>query len=153
MIVYISASIINSPINQLIADKLIAAGHEVILPQTFCPTNMPHESYPESLYKMCIEGMNKCDVGLVLLDSYERDSSWECGWFTGQNKPLIGFVNCSLKFLQDWMIKGGLNGVITNNTTAKAIIEQDDFLKNRKVVFVDINQIGHTLNMLFPNSQ
>ncbi len=145
--IYISASIINAPLNALVSKILKKNGHNIILPQLFCPPKVQHESFEESIYKQCIEGMEKCDVGLILLDSYERDSSWEAGWFAAKKKPLIGFVQNSLKFRQDWMIKGGINGIITTNEIIFTTIKKDNFFKKGKFIIKskDIYSIGKVL--------
>ncbi len=140
MKIYISASIINAPINLEIAEALRKEGNTVFLPQTFCPESINHEQFPIDIYEQCIKYMEECDLGLILLDSYERDSSWECGWFAGKNKQLIGLVEKSLKFRQDWMIKGGINKIIALNNLIYNELLKDIFFKenrNEKVVYCD----------------
>jgi nucleoside 2-deoxyribosyltransferase len=141
--IYISASLINAPINLRIAKVLEQEGHEVFLPQLFCPDELPHEHYPGKIYRMCVEKMEESDLGLVLLDCYGHDTSWECGWFSARKKPLVGFVNFNLRFLRDWLIKGGLHSVITTDPEIKKYLENDLILKSRSIYHIQkINELG-----------
>ena len=146
MKIYISASIINGPLNSVIATSLEKAGHTVFLPQLFCPDELSHENYPVSIYNMCIDAMNECDLGIITLDCYGRDSSWECGWFKGREKILLGFATGSLRFLQDWMIKGGINGIITDNIEIEDAVKTDYILTSKPVVYIDdINLLSEAI--------
>lgn len=144
--IYLSASLVNGALNERVTAALEQAGHDVVLPQRFCPTDRPHETFPESIFRRCIEGMASCDVGLLMLDCYGRDSSWECGWFEGHGKPMFGFLRGSLRFLEDWMIKGGLAGVITTDSDLLRLVQQDDILRNRKTIAIaSVQDLGPVL--------
>lgn len=146
MKVYISASIINTVLNERVTRALEDAGHEVFLPQLFCPTHLPHESYPEAIFRQCIDAMEDCDIGIIMLDCYGRDSSWECGWFESKGKPIVGFITSSLKCLKDWMIKGGLEGVITTDEKIMKRLIEDEILGKRLLTHIkDIEMLGPEL--------
>ena len=81
-----------------------------------------------------------------MLDCYGRDSSWECGWFEGHGKPMFGLLMSNLRFLQDWMIKGGLAGVITTDPDALQLLRQDDILRDRKgIAIARLQDLGGAL--------
>ena len=145
MKVYISASIINSPINARIANILGKAGFQVYLPQQFCP-DVPHDTYPEAIFNKCVAAMRESDLGLLMLDSYGRDSSWEAGWFRSQNKLMVGLVVSNLRFLQDWMIKGGLSSTITVDAEIFHALNADPILSKRPTILVNnIESLGTDL--------
>jgi len=115
------SNITNRNANLEIANELKQAGMSVCLPQDFCPLEISHEKYDIQVYKHCVQEMTESDVGLVNLDSFREDCSWECGWYVGTRKPLIGICRASTVFLNDFMIKGGLLAIAT---TEQSIHEQ-----------------------------
>lgn len=148
MKIYISASLVNHLQNKRVADVLEIEGFEVILPQRFCPEHVPHDEYSYAIFKECLDAMKQCDAGLLLLDGYGKDSAWECGWFNGAGKPLIGFAQIRLQIAKDWMVKGGLQGIITTDKEIQSIFEEDPILSINgcKTIFIDsINVIGPAL--------
>ncbi len=104
-----------------------------LIPHKITPGNLPHESFPLNVYTKCIEMMEQSDGCFVILDTYGRDSSWEMGWFKGRNKPIIGFVEKNTMFLQDWMVKGGLDAIITSSEMIYKVILKDPILKRKKL--------------------
>jgi len=146
MKIYISASLVNHLQNARIAESLEKSGHEVFLPQRFCPTNVPKNEYPLTIFEKCLEAMKDCDLGILVLDCYGKDSSWESGWFFGTQKPLIGFVQVCLKLSQDWMVKGGLKGLITTDQSIKNFFIKDEMISHVPIIFIDtLNTIGKEL--------
>lgn len=153
MKIYISARLVNKAFNRKVASVLESAGHVVLLPQTFCPEDTPHESYAEGVYRQCVDAMVASDVGLILLDSYGRDSSWECGWYTLSDKPLIGLVGMDTMFVRDYMVKGGMDGVIALNRDIYEQLREDTFFgaDKRPLVSVDmLEQVANALERILP---
>lgn len=124
---YLSASIANGPLNARLAEQLGRAGAELVLPQDFAP-DVPHAHLPRAIYERCIEEMERCDAGLLLLDAYGIDCAFEAGWFAARNKPLVGLAQANLRFLQNWMVKGVLTGVGTSSPTVAEALRRDPML-------------------------
>ena len=120
---YLASRISNPELNAEIGDALRAAGIELALPQEFCPTDIAHERYTADVFGKCLSEMFGSEGAIVNLDSCGKDSSWECGWFVGAGKPVIGVVQATTAFLKDFMLKGGLSGIATPNagTTGAAL--------------------------------
>ena len=135
MKIYLSASLINSKQNKEITGYLRESGHEVFVPEEFCPVEQPHETFPEAIFRTCLEKMKKCDVGLIILDSYSRDSSSECGWFGNSNKALIGFISKNDQVFEDWMIKGWLDAILTTNEVYYNRFKSEDFFRYKPISF------------------
>lgn len=129
--VYISASIVNGPKNRRIHDFLTEAGCQVFLPQTITKQDIPHEEYPIHVYESCIQQMEQADIGIIVLDCFGRDSSWECGWFTAKGKTMVGWVEASLHWRQDWMIKSGLSGVVTTDDKLMDVLRSDPIIGSK----------------------
>jgi nucleoside 2-deoxyribosyltransferase len=124
---YLSASIANGPLNARLAEQLGRAGAELVLPQDFAP-DVPHAHLPRAIYQRCIDEMERCDAGLLLLDAYGIDCAFEAGWFAARGKPLVGLAQANLRFLQNWMVKGVLTGVATSSPTVAEALRRDPML-------------------------
>jgi nucleoside 2-deoxyribosyltransferase len=127
-VLYLSASIANGPLNTRLREHLPESRFELILPQEFAPVAVSHPSYPRAIYERCIAEMERCDAGLILLDAFAVDCASEAGWFAARGKPLIGVAGGSLRFLQHWMVKGNLTGVISMDATVHQAIAADPIL-------------------------
>ena len=69
---------------------------------------------------------------------YGRDCAWEAGWFAGQkNKRQIIFVHRETEWLRDWMLKAGIDAVITDNKKLFAKLKKDPVLGSKKVFLID----------------
>jgi len=136
MKIYLSGSLINSAQNKEVTGVLRQSGLEVFLPEEFCPTEQPHETFPEAIFRICLEKMKESNIGLIMLDSYSRDSSSECGWYGNSGKPLIGFITSNGQIFEDWMIKGWLSAVITTNSNIYDRLLTDNFFKKKNIVLI-----------------
>jgi len=136
MLLYLSATISNAHNNLHIAE-ILAPEINLFLPQTITPNNLNHENFPYEVYKKCLDAMIKSEAGLLLLDSYGRDCSWEAGWYSAnKEKPLISYVEASSHFTRDWMIKGGIDFFITNNFRIYDYAANDPILKQKKISYI-----------------
>jgi len=135
--VYISGSVINAAMNSKVAARFEKAGCEVFLPQTIVPGKQSHEQFSRRVYETCLREMERSDIGLLMLDCYGRDSSWEAGWYEAKGKPFLGWIESSFRFLQDFMIKGGLDGILTPNTYVQEVLQSDPILDAGSVFVVN----------------
>jgi hypothetical protein len=103
--VYLCASIANAQVNSRIGSELRRAGFEVFDPCTIHPRHTDKIYFPEQVFAACRQAIERCDVLLVFLDSYGKDSAWEIGFARGLGKYVVGIVAGSSLFLQDWMVK------------------------------------------------
>ena len=137
MKIYLSASIVNKDVNRQIASRFEAAGCEVFLPQDITPLEMAHDLYPRHVFETCLREMERSDLGLLVLDAYGKDSAWESGWYEAKGKPMIGWVEGGLHFLRDWMVKSGLEAVLTTNPVIFASLVRDPILNPQKVFLIE----------------
>lgn len=149
LVIYLSASIANGPLNARLRTALPATRFELVLPQEFAPVQRAHLDYPRAIYERCIEEMSRCDAGLLLLDAFGVDCASEAGWLCARGTPLIGLAGGSLRFLQHWMVKGNLSGVVCTDPAVAAAIAEDPILRSvpRRDV-EDWQQIGSALAAL-----
>lgn len=135
--IYLSASISNAPNNAFLASHFDNELFKVYLPQDIVPDQLNHISFPQHVYQQCVDMMLASDLGLVLFDAFGRDCAWECGWYAGRSdKPLFGFVESGSLFLRDWMVKGGLDGLLTTNPRLHAVCVNNPILQHKPVILV-----------------
>ena len=74
--------------NSQLRDALIAAGHDVWLPQE----KEPRDKNANEMFRIDVEGINWCDAVVANMDGPDPDSgtSWECG-YAYKKKPLVVF--------------------------------------------------------------
>ena len=85
-----------------------------------------------------------------MLPEYGRDCAWEAGFYANSNKPLVVFVDDQLEWLRDWMVKGGIDYVITNNPVTEGILKKDPILKYKEIELIErIEYIGSRLKDIF----
>ena len=129
---YLSASIANAALNVHLRTLLPSPRFELILPQEFTP-DVPHAALPRAIYERCIAEMERCDAGLLLLDAFGVDCASEAGWFAAKGKPLLGVAQSSTRFLQNWMVKGNLTGVVCLDPVLFAVAQRDSILRGGSV--------------------
>ena len=125
LVLYLSASVNNAPLNLALRDHLPADRFELVLPQEFTPLEASHPSYPRAIYQRCIDEMERCDAAVLLLDAFGIDCASEAGWICAKGKPLIGIAGGSLRFLRHWMVKGNLTHIISTNRLVTEALEAD----------------------------
>lgn len=130
--VYLSGSLISASQIENIISKFPKDMFDFFLPHTIPVDNIPHNEISKDVFDLCLKKMEESDIGIINLDSYSKDSSWEAGWYHAHKKPLIGYVCASLTFLKDWMVKGGLDGILIDNEVLVDVIVSDPILKHRK---------------------
>lgn len=121
----------------------------VFMPQKHNPWNTSHESFPREVYEMDLAAMKESHIGL-LLAAYGRDCAWEVGWYANSKKPLVVFIDDQLEWLRDWMIKGGLDYIITNNKDTLRKLWNDPILKNKSIIYIeDISHLHEEIVKIF----
>lgn len=136
--IYLSASISNAPNNAFLADQFDPAIFEFYLPQLIVPEKLNHEQFPVRVFQQCLEMMTASDFGLVLFDAFGRDCAWECGWYAARcDKPLFGFVESSSIFMRDWMVKGGLDGLVTTNPRMYEVFQANPLLQTKALSLIE----------------
>lgn len=75
-------------------------------------------------------GMENADL-LLVLPPYGRDCAWEIGWFCGQSKPTIAYIEQEGDWLRDAMVKGGITAMITNNPELYDVLLTDPAIKTK----------------------
>jgi len=149
--IYLSASISNAPNNAFLASHFAPSEFEFYLPQEIVPDNLNHISFPLHVYQQCVDMMTQSDLGLVLFDAFGRDCAWECGWYAARpDKALIGFVESGSLFMRDWMVKGGLDALITTNPRFYQAWLENPLLKTKPLhLIADLNALPTTLKNCF----
>jgi len=122
--------------NEKIA-KVLEPELDVFAPHLHNPCNINHCRLSLKTANVNLRAMEKADIGLLLLP-YGRDCAWEAGWFAGQkNKRQIIFVHRETEWLRDWMLKAGIDAVITDNKKLFAKLKKDPVLGSKKVFLID----------------
>ena len=108
----------------------------IFMPQKNNPWNLQHTDFPKEVYELDLGAMKESDACL-LLPPYGRDCAWEIGWYSNSDKPIIAFVEKEIEWLRDWMVKGGVNCVITTDSQTWNIFKKDPILRHKKIVFIN----------------
>lgn len=139
--IYLSASISNSLNNSHLASLFPVQHFHIHLPQRIVPDQLNHTEFPLQVYQQCLEMMKDSQIGLLLLDAFGRDCAWEAGWYAAQSdKCLIAFVESSSLFLRDWMVKGGLDALITTNPRLYTVSQQNPILATKPLTLIPSEQ-------------
>jgi len=135
--------------NNKICSFLDKERFEVFNPQEHNPWNKKHESFSDKVFQTDLDAIKNSDMGL-LLPEYGKDCAWECGWYSNSTKPCVAFVDTQFEWLRDWMVKGGIDYVVTNNQESFKILNQDPILKLREIKLIsDFADIGNALNDIY----
>lgn len=129
MRIYLSASLANAPLNARLV-SLLGEGFSLVLPQQFTP-DVPHSALPRAIYQRCIDEMLACDAALLMLDSFAIDCAFEVGFLRAHGKPVVGVAAATTRFLQHWMIKGGLSAVLCLDPVIFEAVREDPIVGER----------------------
>ncbi len=108
---------------------------EVFMPHQHNPYNLEHTKMPKSVFDTDLEAMKKCDIALALPE-FGNDCSYEVGWFSNSSKPTVFYIDTQMQWLRDWMVKGGLDYVVTENPQTFQILKGDPILKHKKLLLI-----------------
>lgn len=135
--IYLSASISNAHNNSHLASFFAPDQFKLYLPQEIVPSTLSHIEYPLHVYQQCLEMMEASHLGLVLFDAFGRDCAWECGWYAARpDKRLIGYVESGSIFMRDWMVKGGLDALITLNPRLYEVAMHNPILQKKQLILI-----------------
>ena len=130
--------------NRRVCDQL-SEHVSVFLPQEHNPWNEPHERFPRRVFEVDFAAMQAADVAL-LLPEYGSDCAFEVGWFFGQGKPVVAFVDSQTRWLRDWMVKGGISRIATVNADTHKLLTEDPFFDaNRLCLLNELRSLGRLL--------
>jgi nucleoside 2-deoxyribosyltransferase len=75
--------------NTALAARLVAAGHEVFVPQA----SQVVDPTAEQIFDKDMEGLDWSDAVVAIMDGSEPDSgtAWECGYAYARRKPIVTF--------------------------------------------------------------
>jgi nucleoside 2-deoxyribosyltransferase len=112
--------------------------------EVFCPhkdnqwdgDEIRHEKISQQIVDVDVQAINDSHFGLALPE-FGRDCAWETGYYANSEKPLVFFVDSQTEWLRDWMIKGGLDCVITNNVKTYEILKRDPILRNKNLLLIE----------------
>ncbi len=124
--------------NNKIAGLLNREKIEIFMPHEHNPWNQKHESFAMEVYEEDLKAIKNSHIGLCLPE-FGNDCSWECGWYSNSKKPLVVFINDQINWLRDWMVKGGVDYILTDNQTTFEKIKKDPILKNKKIFLINEN--------------
>jgi nucleoside 2-deoxyribosyltransferase len=108
---------------------------KVFLPQEHNPYNIQHTNLSKRVYDIDLAAMKKAHIALALPE-FGSDCSYEVGWFSNSSKPVVFFVDTQLQWLRNWMVKGGLDYVITTDPMTYQALIKDPILKFKKVKLI-----------------
>ena len=123
------------PWNNKVVSSLKRRHFEVFKPHEHNPWDKKHEKFSQKVVDVDVEAIKNSHFGLILPE-FGRDCAWECGYYANSTKPAIIFVENQLGWLRDWMIKGNIDFVITNNKKTYNILKQDHILKHKKIILI-----------------
>lgn len=108
---------------------------EIFRPKDNNPWSKKHDTFSKNVFEVDLDAIKKSHIGLMLPE-YGNDCAWESGFYANSEKPTVVFVDTQMEWLRDWMVKGGIDYVITNNSSTHKILKKDPILKHKKIVFV-----------------
>ncbi len=125
--------------NNWVTGQLNASKIQVFKPHEHNPWNLEHQSFSKEVFEVDLQAIRDSHLGLCLPE-FGNDCSWECGWYSNSHKPLVAFVSNQEQWLKDWMVKGGIDYVITDNCDTYQKLLNDRILGSKNIIL--LNQIG-----------
>ncbi|MFA6106173.1 MAG: hypothetical protein WC745_00695 [Patescibacteria group bacterium] len=135
--------------NNRICGMLDCSKFGVFKPHEHNPWNGAHEKFSKDVFDIDLEALKWSHIGLCLPE-FGKDCAWETGWYSNSKKPLVIFISDQLSWLRDWMIKGGLDYVITDKNETYNILLNDPILKHKKIIQIRFkNKLGNELEKIY----
>lgn len=135
--------------NEKVCKNLINDKIDVFVPHLHNEWNIAHEKISYAVVRTDIDQMRDADSGL-LLAPYGRDCAWEAGWFSNSNKILIAFIHKELDWLRDWMLKSGLDFIITDNKNTYRKLQEDPVLNIRNIILLkNLSKLSETIEKIY----
>ncbi|MFA5021615.1 MAG: hypothetical protein WC508_00845 [Patescibacteria group bacterium] len=135
--------------NEKVCKNLVNENIDVFIPHLHNEWNIAHEKISYAIVRTDVDQMKNAHFGLLLVP-YGRDCAWEAGWFSHSNKILISFVHKNVSWLRDWMLKGGLDYIITDSKKTYRILQQDPVLNIRSIILLkSINNLHEVIEKIY----
>jgi hypothetical protein len=135
--------------NNLITSFLDKEKFDVFLPQENNPWNKKHKKFPQKIVDIDVKAINVSHIGLALPE-FGKDCAWECGYYANSDKILIFFVDNQLEWLRDWMIKGSIDYLITNNLKTYQLFKKDPILNHKKIILIkEISNLSEAIISIY----
>ena len=109
---------------------------EVFLPQEHNPSNQRHETFSKGVFDTDMHAIRRSHIGLMLPE-YGNDCAFEAGWYANSEKPLVVYLDTQLEWLRDWMVKGGVDFVVTTSKHSFECLKADPILGHRQIIHIE----------------
>ena len=114
---------------------------DIFKPWEFIPSDEPnYENFSRAVFETEEEAIIGADAGL-LLAPFDHNAAWACGWFRASGKPVIAFVQKRMEWLSDWLVKGGLNVVVTDNKDTCLDLMEDPVLHHESTEIMLVTSV------------
>lgn len=124
----------------------------IFKPKDHNPWNKKPELFSKHVFDTDLKAIKNSHIGLMLPE-YGNDCSWEAGWYANSEKPVVIFIDAQIKWIKDWMVKGGINYVVTNNAITYKTLKKDPILKHKKIIMIrTIKGLNKILKKVYLNS-
>ena len=133
----------NDKVCDLISDKF-----EVFKPHEHNPYNQDHRDLEKSVYQMDLDAMIESEIGL-LLTPYGRDCSWEIGWYSRSDKPVVMYVEQDTSWRRDWMIKGGIDQVFVVEDEMYELLKSDRIVADKITKINSREELTEAISVFF----
>jgi nucleoside 2-deoxyribosyltransferase len=128
---------------------VLKAPIQVSKPHEYTPVDLEHKDFPRKIFKTCVREMQRSHFAL-LLPPYGRDCAWEIGWYYNSPKPVILFADEQTEWLRDWMVKGGIDYIVTNNKKTYGLLCKDPILRKNNIFLIkEISEMNSVIIKLF----
>lgn len=114
----------------------------VFIPHKHNPFDVPHKEMQLEVFQEDLNAMQQSSIGIVSLP-IGKDCSSELGWYAGNSKYVSALIIEDEWFTareqfesleKDWMLKGFLSDVTTNDLEVFALIKKDPILQHKAVL-------------------
>ena len=120
--------------------NLLDGRFDIFMPHKHNEYNLDNKKIQLGAFRTDKEAMDKSDMALVVMPLYGRDCASEIGYCQGKDKCIVAYVDQmraaqERDWLNDWMVKGFLNYIITPDQEAYSILLSDELLKEKQIRF------------------
>lgn len=119
---------------------------DIFMPHRYNPFDIQPQEIPSAVYQRDLQEIMASDFGLIL-PPYGSDCAYEVGVYTGMGKPVIAFTRTDVEWLKDWMVKGGISCVVTDDERTHGILKTDPILRKVRVELIStLNDLPHVIS-------
>lgn len=132
--------------NDIVTENL-TTDFDLFRPQDIKPSNIPNSYKDLAAYEDSMKGMLQSEI-LLLLPDYGRDCAWEIGWFCGQGKSAIAYVEKEGDWMRDAMVKGGLTAIITSNPDLYEVLISNASTDSKTYFISSLQSLGGIIKVI-----